>query len=45
VAEHLQTCGGNAVIVFDEVQKVRPGTLEVGNSITRLRFPLLRDLL
>jgi hypothetical protein len=27
--EHLEHCGGNAVIVFDEVQKVLPGTLEV----------------
>jgi hypothetical protein len=27
--DHLEHCAGNAVIVFDEVQKVLPGTLEV----------------
>ena len=29
IIDHLEYCGGNAVIVFDEVQKVMPGTLEV----------------
>ena len=29
IMEHLRTCAGNAVIVFDEVQKVIPGALDV----------------
>jgi preprotein translocase subunit SecY len=29
LVDHLQECGGNAVVVFDEIQKVLPGTLEV----------------
>eukprot|EP01032_Pedospumella_encystans_P012998 gene12998-14995_t len=29
VIDHLEACSGNAVIVFDEVQKVKPGALEV----------------
>ena len=36
IVEHLKTCQGNAVIVFDEVQKVLPGTLEVK---AHLAFP------
>jgi hypothetical protein len=32
--DHLEHCAGNAVIVFDEVQKVMPGTLEVRNHIS-----------
>ena len=31
VIDHLEACSGNAVIVFDEVQKVKPGALEVWN--------------
>eukprot|EP00941_MAST-03F_sp_MAST-3F-sp1_P006189 g6189.t1 len=29
VASHLRGCSGNALIIFDEVQKVVPGTLDV----------------
>lgn len=29
IAEHVSSCGGNAVVVLDEVQKVLPGALEV----------------
>jgi len=29
VAEHVKTCDGGGVVVFDEVQKVVPGTLDV----------------
>jgi hypothetical protein len=29
VVEHLRKCGSGGVIVFDEVQKVVPGTLDV----------------
>lgn len=32
IVNHLMHCEGNAVIVFDEVQKVLPGTLEVGEK-------------
>jgi hypothetical protein len=32
--DHLEHCAGNAVIVFDEVQKVMPGTLEVRNQVS-----------
>jgi hypothetical protein len=29
IAEHVSSCGGNAVVVLDEVQKMLPGALEV----------------
>jgi hypothetical protein len=43
--DHLEHCAGNAVIVFDEVQKVMPGTLEVRNhvSICHLIVPVCVD--
>jgi hypothetical protein len=43
--DHLEHCAGNAVIVFDEVQKVMPGTLEVRNhdSIRTLLVPVCVD--
>lgn len=31
--EHFARCGGNAVVVFDEVQKVVPGALEALNQL------------
>ena len=36
LVDHLQHCSGNAVVVFDEVQKVLPGTLEVSTESKNL---------
>lgn len=33
LAQHLQECGGKAVVLFDEVQKVIPGTLDILKSV------------
>jgi hypothetical protein len=30
IVEHMRRCGSGGVVVFDEVQKVYPGTLDVG---------------
>lgn len=42
LAAHLQRCQGNAIVVFDEVQKVVPGALEVrknsNQSINQSRY-------
>jgi hypothetical protein len=29
MGEHLAKCDGQGVVIFDEIQKVVPGTLEV----------------
>jgi ATP-dependent Clp protease ATP-binding subunit ClpA len=37
IINHLKACSGNAMIIFDEVQKVAPGTLEILRSGLRER--------
>jgi hypothetical protein len=34
LTEHLHRCSGNAVVVFDEVQKVIPHTLDGERSVS-----------